>query len=182
VKQGKVRYVGCCNFTAWQVCKSLWVADRLNAEPFTCVQNPYSLLDRRLEDEMFGLVADQGLGVMAYSPLGVGLLSGTYVPGRSPGPDTLWGTKRKDTFARTLSGQTAETVEVLREVAGEVGKSPAQVALAWVLSHPEVTIAITGGDTVEHLEDNVGAVGWTLPTELKDRLDTVSASMTQVLN
>ena len=182
VRQGKLRYVGCCNFAAWQVCKALWIADRLNAEPFMCVQNPYSLLNRRLENEMFGLVQAEGLGVMAYSPLGVGLLSGTYLPGNLAPAQSLWGTRRKDTFEDTLSGQTASVVETLREVALEAGKTMAQVALAWVLSHSKVTVAITGGDTIEHLEDNLGALGWELSSEHRGRLDEVSESMIRVLD
>ena len=181
VHQGKVRYVGCSNFTAWQVCKGLWVADRLNAVPFMCVQNPYSLIDRRLEGEMFGLVRDQGLGIMAYSPLGIGLLSGVYRPGEEPSPDTLWGSRRRELFESTLFGQTASVLETVRQVASEVGKSVAQVALAWVLSHPEIAVAITGGDTIEQIEDNIGALGWELPPEARERLDAVSASMLQGL-
>jgi aryl-alcohol dehydrogenase-like predicted oxidoreductase len=181
VRQGKVRYVGCSNFTAWQVCKGLWVADRLNAVPFMCVQNSYSLMDRRLESEMFGLVRDQGLGIMAYSPLGIGLLSGAYRPCEKPSPDTFWGSGRRELFESNLSGQTTSVLETVRQVASEVGKSVAQVALAWVLSHPEIAVAISGGDTIEHIEDNVGALGWELPREARERLDTVSASMLQGL-
>ena len=177
VRQGKVRYVGCSNFSAWQVCKGMWVADRLNAVPFMCVQNPYSLLDRRLESEMFGLVEDQGLGVMAYSPLAIGLLSGMYTPGETPSSDTLWGSARRHLYDGTVSGQAGSVIETVREVASEVGRSVAQVALAWVLSHPEITVAITGGDTIEHLEDNIGAVGWDLPQDARERLDIASASM-----
>ena len=70
-------------------------------------------------------------------------------------------------------------LETVRQVASEVGKSVAQVALAWVLSHPEISVAITGGDTIEHIEDNIGAVGWELPPEALERLDAVSASMLQ---
>ncbi len=182
VRQGKVLYVGCCNFAAWQVCKALWLADRMNAAPFMCVQNPYSLLDRRLETEMFGLVRDQGLGVMAYSPLGVGLLSGAYAPDQPPPPGTLWATRRRDSYSQAMSGQTAAVVEAVRQAASDLGKTMAQVALAWVLSHPEVTVAITGGDTIAHLEDNAGALGWDLPQNIRARLDEASASMTQVLN
>lgn len=182
VRQGKVRYVGCCNYAAWQVCKALWVADRLNAAPFICVQNPYSLLDRRLEGEMFGLARDQGLGVMAYSPLGVGLLSGAYTPGKPPPPGSLWGSKRRDAFNALMAGQAGKVLDVARQVAVELGKTMAQVALAWVLSHPEVTVAITGSDTIEQLEDNVGALDWALPPEARERLDAVSATMMQVLN
>ena len=181
VRQGKVCYVGCSNFTAWQVCKSLWVADRLNAVPFMCVQSPYSLIDRRLEGEMFGLVRDQRLGIMAYSPLGIGLLSGVYRPGEEPSPDTLWGSRQRELFESTLFGQTASVLETVRQVASEVGKSVAQVALAWVLSHPEIAVAITGGDTIEQIEDNIGALGWELPPEARERLDAVSALMLQGL-
>ncbi len=181
VRQGKIRYVGCSNFAAWQVCKGLWTADKLNATPFICVQNPYSLVDRRLEQEMFGLVRDQGLGVMAYSPLGIGLLSGLYARDETPSPDTLWGSVRSGLFTESTSAQVWSVIEAVRDIGSELGKSPAQVALAWVLSHPEVTVAITGGDTVEHVEDNVGAVGWELPQEARGRLDSVSASMMEGL-
>lgn len=90
VRSGKVRYVGCSNYRAWQVCRALWVADRLLATPFMCVQNPYNLLSRQLEDEMFGLARDQGLGIMVYGPLAVGLLGGAYGPGVSA-PETASG-------------------------------------------------------------------------------------------
>src|SRR3981081_423947 len=78
VRQGKIRYVGVCNFQAWQVCRALWVQDRLNAAPLITVQNPYSLLNRSLEQEMFPLARTVGVGIMAYAPLGTGLLSGVY--------------------------------------------------------------------------------------------------------
>ena len=84
VTQGKVLYFGCCNYAAWQVCKALWTADRLGAHSFICVQNEYSLLRRGLEKEMFGLIRDQGLGAMAYSPLRAGLLSGDLHAGPAP--------------------------------------------------------------------------------------------------
>src|SRR5262249_14496394 len=104
-----------------------------------CVQNPYSLLNRQLEGEMFGLVRECGLGVMAYSPLGVGLLSGTYQPGQPPPAGTLWASVRRDRFERTMQGGVAEVVSAVQQAAAELGKTPAQVALAWVLSHPEVS-------------------------------------------
>ena len=84
VTQGKARYVGCCNYQAWQVCKSLWGADRLGTDPFVCVQNMYNMLNCSLENEMFPFLRDSGLGLMVYSPLAIGLLSGHYRPGQSP--------------------------------------------------------------------------------------------------
>lgn len=176
VRSGKVRYVGCCNYAAWQVCRALWIADTLKATPFMCVQNPYSLLNRQLEREMFDLVRQLGLGVMAYSPLAVGLLSGAYRPGQPAPPGSLWATRGQEQFTQTMQGAVAEVVTTLLDLARELGRSPAQLALAWVLSQPEVTVAITGGDTIEQLEDNVGAVGWTLDAEVRARLAEVSAS------
>jgi aryl-alcohol dehydrogenase-like predicted oxidoreductase len=174
VRSGKVRYVGCCNYAAWQVCKGLWVADRYNATPFMCVQNQYNLLTRHLEGEMFGLVRDQGLGVMVYSPLAVGLLSGIYSPD-SPAPEgTLWATRMRDQFPAAVQGAASEVISTVIKLAEELGVTPAQLALAWVLSHPEITVAITGGDTIEHLNDNIGAVGWTLDDSVRETLDTVS--------
>ncbi len=174
VRSGKVRYVGCCNYAAWQVCKGLWVADRYNATPFMCVQNQYNLLTRHLEGEMFGLVRDQGLGVMVYSPLAVGLLSGLYSPD-SPAPEgTLWATRMRDQFPSAVQGAASEVISTVIKFAGELGVTPAQLALAWVLSHPEITVAITGGDTIEHLNDNIGAVGWTLDDSVRETLDAVS--------
>lgn len=182
VRSGKVRYIGCCNFGAWQVCRGLWVSDRLGLAPFMCVQNPYSLLDRRLETDMFGLVREMGLGAMAYSPLGVGLLSGDYAPGQ-PAPDgSLWATRRRDAYPRAFEGSSAHVVAKVREIADRMGRTPAQVALAWVLDHPEITVAITGGDTEEHLNDNLGALDWQMPPEIRAELDEVSQSQSMVLN
>jgi aryl-alcohol dehydrogenase-like predicted oxidoreductase len=182
VRSGKARYVGCCNYAAWQVCRALWLADTQVAHPYVCVQNPYSLLNRELEREMFGLARDRGLGVMAYSPLAVGLLSGAYQPGQ-PAPDgSLWATRRRDQFARTMQGAVAEVARTVRELATELGKTPAQVAIAWVLAHPEVTCAISGADTEDQLDDVLGSVGWVLPSEARRRLDDVSAAMRMVLD
>jgi aryl-alcohol dehydrogenase-like predicted oxidoreductase len=174
VHSGKVRYVGCCNYAAWQVCKGLWVADRYNATPYMCVQNQYNLLTRHLESEMFALVRDQGLGVMVYSPLAVGLLSGVYSPDRPAPEGTLWATRLRDQFPSAMEGAASQVISTVINLAGELGITPAQLALAWVLSHPEITVAITGGDTIEHLNDNIGAVGWTLDDSVRETLDAVS--------
>ena len=123
---------------------------------------------------MFALVRDQGLGVMVYSPLAVGLLSGLYSPD-SPAPaGTLWATRLRDQFPGAMQGAASQVISTVIELAGELGVTPAQLALAWVLSHPEITVAITGGDTIDHLNDNIGAVGWTLDDSVRETLDTVS--------
>jgi aryl-alcohol dehydrogenase-like predicted oxidoreductase len=182
VRSGKARYVGCCNYAAWQVCRALWLADNFNAHPYMCVQNPYSLLNRRLESEMFGLVRDRGLGLMAYSPLGVGLLGGAYQPSQPAPAGTLWATRRSERFANTMQGAIADVVRTVSELAAELGKTPAQIAIAWVLAHPEVTCAISGADTVAQLDDVLGALGWELPAETRARLDDASATLNTVLD
>ena len=175
VRGGKIRYIGCCNFAAWQVCRSLWAASDLMATPFMCTQNPYSLLNRELEREMFDLLRDQGLGAMAYSPLAVGLLSGAYVPGQQAPADSLWATKMPDSYHEVMAGPAGDVVRTVIRLAAEVGKSPAQLALAWVLSQPEITIAISGSDTIDQVDDALGAVGWTLDAAVRRELDEVSA-------
>ena len=182
VRSGKARYVGCCNYAAWQVCRALWVADTCTAAPYMCVQNPYNLLDRQLEGEMFGLARDRGLGIMAYSPLAVGLLSGSYQPGQPPPDGTLWATRLRDGYDRTMQGPVGTVVRSVHEIAAELGKTPAQIAVAWILAHPEVTCAISGADTREQFDDVLGAVGWELPTEIRQRLDTVSAIPSTLLD
>jgi aryl-alcohol dehydrogenase-like predicted oxidoreductase len=180
VRAGKVRYTGCCNFSVWQVCRSLWVASDLHAAPIIAVQNPYSLLERELEGEMFGLVRNQGLGVMAYSPLAVGLLSGAYIPDQPAPSGSLYATGRKDSYGEVMSGPAGDMISTLIRLAAEIGKSPGQLALAWVLSHPEVTIAISGSDTIEQIDDALGALGWTLDEEIRRQLDESSAPFTAV--
>lgn len=182
VRSGKVRYIGCCNYAAWQVCRALWIADNINATPFMCVQNPYSLLNRRVEQEMFGLVREVKLGYMAYSPLAVGLLSGAYKPGQPAPAGSLWATRRKDWFAKAMAGDVGAVINTVHRLAGELGKTPAQLAIAWVLSHPEVTVAISGADTMEQFNDVLGGVGWTLEPEVRQELDNVSASLTMILD
>ena len=118
-----------------------------------CVQNLYNLLNRQMEREMFALVRDMGLGLMAFSPLAVGLLSGTYSPGRPPPAGTLFGTRNRRDFPRMMEADSARVISAVLRLAAELGKTPAQLALAWVLSHPEITVAISGTDTIAHLND-----------------------------
>lgn len=178
VRTGKARYVGCCNFAAWQVCRALWIADKRNSAPFMAVQNPYSLLHRHLEREMFGLVRDRGLGVMAYSPLAVGLLSNHYLPGQPPPEGSLWAKQRRPYYDKLMQGPVANVIATLHRLAAELGKTPAQLAIAWVLSQPEISIAISGADTTEQLDDVLGGVGWALDAAVKQQLDEASAEVT----
>ena len=181
MSSGKVRYVGACNFAAWQVCKMLWVQDGLGADPLITLQNQYSLLVRGPETELFGIIRDQGLGAMAFSPLAVGLLSGAYGTDGSAPAGSLWGREdRVEGLKSAMTPQTIDVMDAVRDIAAERGKTMAQVAVNWVLSHPEITVAISGSDTIEQLDDNLGAVGWELEAGELDRLDTVSSAVGNV--
>lgn len=182
VRQGKARYVGLSNHSAWQVCRAQWIADSIHATPLMCVQNPYSLLNRKLEEEMFGVARELGVGIMGYSPLAVGLLSGVYQPGQPAPAGSLWATRRKEWYDRAMQGAVGNVIGTLIELAGEVGKTPAQLAIAWVLSHPEISVAISGADNVEQFDDVLGSVGWQLDTEVRRRLDEVSAPLQMILD
>jgi aryl-alcohol dehydrogenase-like predicted oxidoreductase len=182
VRQGKIRYVGVCNYQAWQVCHALWLQDRAYASPLITVQNPYSLLNRSLESEMFPMVRALGLGVMAYAPLATGLLSGAYRADVPPPEESLWGSRRRDQFAETLAGRAADVLAVVNDISRRLGVDVPQVALAWVLSHPEITVAISGADTFSQLEQNLGALDVALDGDDLRRLNDVSAGLTMALD
>ena len=182
VQEGKVRYVGICNHQAWQVVQALRVQERLNAAPLITVQHPYNLLNRELEREMFPMVAEMGVGVMVYSPLAVGLLSGDYRRDTMPEENSLWGGRRRHSFQDVLRDRVADVVEEVVAVAERLGATPGQVSQAWVLSHPEVTCIISGADVPAHIEDTVGAVGLELPAEEIRRLDVVSTGLQTALD
>jgi aryl-alcohol dehydrogenase-like predicted oxidoreductase len=182
VRAGKVRYVGVCNYQAWQVCRALWLQERLQASPLITVQNPYSLLNRGLETELLPMARALGLGVMAYAPLATGLLSGAYQADIPPPADSLWGSRRRDQFATTLTGRAADVLAAVADVARQHGAAISQVALAWVLAQPGITVAISGADTAAQLEQNLGALDLKLESADLQRLDEVSVDLSMVLD
>lgn len=177
VSSGKVRHIGCSNYQAWQVCRSLWLSERLGTTAFSCVQNNYSLLNRNMEREMLPLVQETGLGVMTYSPLCIGLLTGMYTVGEPPPKGTLWDERREE-FEGLLTGNVAETLNTAQSVAAQRGVTLPQLAVNWVLSRRERNVAITGSDTIEHLDDNLGAFEWKLDTE---ELATLEATFSELV-
>ena len=171
VRDGKIRYYGFCNYKAWQAARGLWAADKGGLEQAICLQTPYNLISRGLEDEVFGLVRDQGLAVMAYSPLAVGLLTGVYSPDEPPPSDRLWGSKWRHRFDGRLDGRPGLILAAIRDIAAELDATPAQVSLAWVLARPEVTVAILGCDNTTQLDENLGALELELTADQLDRLN-----------
>ena len=182
IQNGKIRYVGVSNFQAWQIMQALQVQGRINAQPLITVQNPYSLMNRTQEDELFPMLRETGVGLMAYSPLAVGLLSGSYNHDEVPDDSTLWGSRRQGQIGAYMHGRAGRVISAVQEVASDLGVSMGQVAMAWVMSHPEVTVALSGADTVEQIKDVSGALELVLPDDVIARLNDVSAGMRAVLD
>ena len=170
VSQGKVRYIGCSNFPAWVLTKSLWMSDINHFVKFISIQSVYSLINREVEKEIQPLCVDQGMGMILYSPLGGGLLSGKYENGA---PEGSRGAVEPNLLK--IANHFDDGLRVLKEISLEIGKTPAQVALNWVIHRLAVSSAIVGASRTDQLEENVGAVGWKLPQEGIQRLDEVFA-------
>ena len=164
VRHGKVRYIGCSNFAAWQVCKALWASERHNLTSFMCVQDHYNLLDRTIERELVDLCQSEGLGIMTYSAVAVGLLTGRFRHGESPPPNTVWAADQ-NRFKRMMSPEADRVVETLISIGSERGKTPAQVAIAWLISRPGISSAMIGPDLPEQVDENIGGVGLDLSGE-----------------
>lgn len=173
VRQGKVRYIACSNYEAWRLMEALWLSDTKNLASFACYQPQYSLVVRDIEEEIIPVCQLKGLGVVIWSPLAGGFLTGKY----QPGTRTAAGTRSAEGWAypeRYFAANADESLRVLLDVAQEVGHSPAQVALRWALAQPAITSAIIGARTTEQARDNFLTSGWQLPQEALTRLTEVS--------
>jgi len=178
VREGKVRYVGASNFTGWQLATALGVAHLHGWEPFVSLQPQYSLVCRDTERELIPLAGYAGLAVLPWSPLGGGLLSGKYRPGEAPPAETRATDDTPSALLMQLRMADERNFAVARAVADlarELGKTVAQVALNWVLHSPGVTAPILGARTVGQIDDNLGATGWRLDADARKRLDDASA-------
>jgi aryl-alcohol dehydrogenase-like predicted oxidoreductase len=177
VRSGKVRYVGCSNFEAWRLCKALWVSDRLNLARFESVQPPYSLLAREIERELLPLCSEEDLGVVTYSPLAGGLLTGKYRADQPPPEDTRFGLKPPTGplfRQRYWQDSLFEAVERVKEVARNCGTTPVQLSIAWLLHQPAVTSVILGATRLEHLDEALKAVDLKLDDSTREALDAIA--------
>jgi aryl-alcohol dehydrogenase-like predicted oxidoreductase len=174
VRAGKVRYVGASNYAGWQLLKALGTADRLGLPRFTSQQIYYSLQARDAEYELIPAAVDQNLGVLVWSPLAGGLLSGKFRRGQQPPAGTRQLTDWNEPPVHDEE-KLYDTVEALIEIADGHGVSAAQVALAWLLLKPAVTSVIVGARTTGQLADNLAAADLVLAEGERERLDKVSA-------
>lgn len=167
VHQGKVRYIGCSNFAAWQICEALWVSDRHHLASFVSVQPQYNLLNRTIERELLPFCRRFGIGIIPYSPLAGGLLTGKYRLGEPPPPGTR--AYNNPNMQRQLTEQNLRIVERLSAFAQARGHTVGELALAWLAAHPEVSTIIAGATSPEQVEQNVKAADWKLTAdELKE--------------
>lgn len=173
VRSGKILYVGCSNFSGWQLMKSLGIAQRYNLPRYVAHQVLYSLIARDYEWELMPLALDQKVGAVVWSPLGWGRLTGKIRRGQ-PFPETSRLQKTIEAAPPVDSEYLYTVVDALDDVAKETGKSVPQVALNWLLQRPTVSTVLVGARNEEQLQDNLGAVGWNLTREQVAKLDAAS--------
>ncbi|MFB3776270.1 MAG: aldo/keto reductase [Bryobacteraceae bacterium] len=173
IRQGKIRYIGCSNYSGWNLMKSLAASQRDRLPRYICQQVLYSLLSRDVEHELIPLAIDQGVGVMAWSPLHFGLLSGKFRRDARPSQTRL---NQLDAPGTVDQERLYKIVDLLWAIGRERGVTPAQVALNWVASKPRVDTVVIGARNEEQLRDNLAAASWRLTAEEIARLDEASAT------
>jgi aryl-alcohol dehydrogenase-like predicted oxidoreductase len=169
VRDGKVRYIGCSNEPAWRLCKSLWISEREHLSHFVSLQPPYSLVNRaNFERENEALCLDQGIGVIPYSPLQGGFLTGKYR--RDSTPDSA----RIGDVKRFFTEQNYALIDLLDQLGQKRDATVTQMSLAWLLQRPAITAPIIGANSPEQLNDILGALKVQLTPEEVQQIDAAS--------
>ena len=162
VRAGKVRYIGCSNFRAWRLMEALWTSDRLNLHRFSCIQPLYNIVNRDIEVELLPLCREYGIGVVSYSPLARGILSGKYRAGQ-PYPEGSRAARNDKRMQQAeLRDESFVVADEIGRYCAERGVAMSQFALAWCLANPIVTSVIIGPRTREQFEDNLGCLEVTI--------------------
>jgi aryl-alcohol dehydrogenase-like predicted oxidoreductase len=178
VRAGKIRHYGFSDTPAWYVARAQTLAEKEGKERLIALQLEYSLVERNIEREHIPAALELGIGICPWSPLASGFLSGKYKRAGNDGHGDGRLEKLKDSgnpgFAK-FTEQNWKILDVLLHVAKQINRPPAQVALNWVASRPGITSTILGASKVKQLEDNLGAIEFSIPAELRKRLDEVSA-------
>jgi aryl-alcohol dehydrogenase-like predicted oxidoreductase len=173
VRAGKVRYIGCSNLYAWQIVKANAVAERMGLERFISGQYMYSLLRRDVEREILPACDAEGMGLMCWSPLASGMLTGKYRGKEAPEASSRIGIRARIDLPRYWNPESLRLVEEVASVAGEEGRSMPQVGLSWLLHDPRVSAVIIGARNVEQLSDNCRSGDWDLPDAQWRRLESL---------
>jgi aryl-alcohol dehydrogenase-like predicted oxidoreductase len=172
IRAGKVRYIGTSTFGAWQVMESLWVSKELGLNRFICEQPPYHILDRRIERDLLPMAETYGVGIIPWSPLAGGLLTGKYTR-KNPAPE---GARYADVssnpnWERRMTEDIYDVIEGLEPIVKKKGCTMSQFALAWAMQQPVVTSPIIGPRTMEQLEDNLAALNVEITEEDRKKVD-----------
>ncbi|MCL7748731.1 aldo/keto reductase [Halalkalibacter alkaliphilus] len=176
ISSGKVRYIGCSNFLAWQLMKSLSVSEQKGFAKFISIQPQYSLVNREMDREVMSLCIEEGIGVLPWGPLGSGFLSGKYEGLETPTLGRLsQGLEGESSWENKGLARNFHIVNKVKEISKQIGKTPAQVSLNWLLMKEGVTSPIFGARTLEQYKENIGATGWRLSEEHFNELDEASA-------
>ncbi len=172
VRQGKVRYIGCSNYSAWQMVEAAAVTNALNLEPFVSSQPEYSMIKREVEKEDGPTAARLGMGILPYFPLASGFLTGKYKRNQqAPEGTRLAGNAQR--AQDTLTDRNFDLLETLEEFAAERGRTMVELAIAWLLANPAVSSVISGATKPEQVTANAKAADWHLSQEEKAHLDSI---------
>ena len=185
VKSGKVRYLGTSTFAAWQVMESLWVSRELGLNRFVCEQSPYHILDRHIERELVPMAQTYGLGIIPWSPLGGGLLTGKYHRNQAMPEDSRIGEMartNKSKLRQRMPETVYDVLEGLQPMAEQKGCTMSQLALAWCSGGPGITSPIIGPRTMEQLQDNLGSLNVTVTDEDRVKIDELARPKEGVAN
>lgn len=170
VRAGKVRYIGCSNFSGWELCEALWISHTAGLNSFVSVEPRYNLLDRHIEEELIPCCQAYNVGVIPWYPLAAGLLTGKYRRGEIPPPGTRFSSNPK-LYGRFLSDENFDQLEKLEEFASGRGHTLAELAIAWLLSHSWVSTVIAGVTRTGQITANIAAAEWKLSADDMARLD-----------
>ena len=174
VRQGKVRYIGCSNYYGWQIVKANALAERLGLERFISGQHLYNIVRRDIEREILPACVDQGLGLLCWSPLASGFLSGRYERDQEPPEGSRISYRKKIDIPRYFSDTAFDVVDELKIISNETGKNLSQLSLAWLVYDRRVTSVIIGPRTVEQLNEALHVSEWDLSPENHERLTNAS--------
>ena len=174
IKEGKVRHIGECNYSAWRHLQALETARRLNFPPMLTAQNQLNLLRRQPEMELLPFCDSYKIGFLPYFPLAGGFLSGKYRPGEAAPPGSR-GAANSPVISRMRTGRHEKIVAELQEFSTQRGHSVLELAIAWLLAHPSVSSVIAGAMNTRQLTENAAAASWKLTAEEKERVDQIAA-------
>lgn len=175
IQQGKIRYIGCSNFSGWHLMKSLSISEKYGLERYIAYQGYYSLIGRDYETELMPLNLDQGIGLLVWSPLGWGRLTGK-IDRQHPSPPAVSRLKATADFGPPVDQEYLFNVmDVINAISKETGKTAPQIAINWLLQRPTVSNVIIGARNEEQLKENLGSIGWNLSQDQITKLDNVSA-------